>query len=73
MRHTLRGEPFKEPRVGAALASRPDGGDEDADLTLVPVDVIFLSETLEDRFSSLEIVDEEKVFFNFNFFASPVG
>jgi hypothetical protein len=73
MRHTLRGELFKEPRAGAALAGRPVGGEEDADLTLVPVDVIFFSETLDDRFSSLEIVDEEKVFFNFNFFASSVG
>ena len=72
MRHTLRGELFMEPTAGAALVGLPDG-DEDADLMLVPADDIFFSGTLEDRFSSLEIVDEEKVFFNLNFFTSPVG
>lgn len=70
MRHTLSDELFMEPRANAALG-RPDGGDKDADLTLVPVDGIFFRETLEDRFSSLEIVDEEKVFFNL--LTSPVG
>lgn len=72
MRHTFRGEHFVESRAGAALVGRPDRGDEDADLTLVPVDNIFFSGTLEVRFSSLEIVGDEKVFFNLNFLTSPV-
>ena len=73
MRHSLRSELFIELRAGATLISRPEGAGEDADLNLGMADGILFSGTLEDRFSSLEIVGEEKVFFNLNFFTSPAG